>query len=147
MSRVLHAAVTFSDFNLSCLGIGRKLLQSMTDVGRVVRAGSYSVSGIRAAVRKEAAFRQEVILFVIFAPLAVWLGRNGIERALLLGSLVLVLVVELLNSAIEATVDRISKKHHKLSGRAKDMGSAAVYLSLLLVIVVWALVLADQVFA
>lgn len=116
----------------------------MTDVGRVIRAGSYSVSGLRAAVRKEAAFRQEVILFIVFAPLAIWLGRNGVERALLLGSLVLVLVVELLNSAIEATVDRISKKHHKLSGRAKDMGSAAVYLSLLLVIFVWALVLIDR---
>lgn len=126
------------------MGIGRKLLQSMTDIGRIVRAGSYSVSGLRAAVRKEAAFRQEVILFIVFAPLAVWLGRNGIERALLLGSLVVVLVVELLNSAIEATVDRISKKHHKLSGRAKDMGSAAVYLSILLVVIVWALVLADR---
>lgn len=116
----------------------------MTDVGRVIRAGSYSVSGLRAAVRKEAAFRQEVILFIVFAPLAVWLGRDGVERALLLGSLMLVLVVELLNSAIEATVDRISKKHHKLSGRAKDMGSAAVYLSLLLVVFVWALVLIDR---
>lgn len=126
------------------LGVGRKLLQSMTDVGRVIRAGSYSVSGLRAAIRKEAAFRQELILFVIFAPLAVWLGRNGIERSLLLGTLMLVLIVELLNSAVEATVDRISKKHHKLSGRAKDMGSAAVYLSLLLVIVVWALILAER---
>lgn len=126
------------------MGIGRKLLQSMTDMGRIVRAGSYSVSGLRAAVRKEAAFRQEVMLFIVFAPLAVWLGRNGIERALLLGSLVVVLVVELLNSAIEATVDRIGKKHHKLSGRAKDMGSAAVYLSILLVVIVWALVLADR---
>lgn len=128
------------------LSIGRKLLQSMTDIGRVARAGSYSVSGLRAAVRKEAAFRQEIVLFVIFAPLALWLGRSGVERSLLLGTLVLVLVVELLNSAIEATVDRISKKHHKLSGRAKDMGSAAVYLSLLLVIAVWGLVLADRLF-
>ena len=127
------------------MGIGRKLLRSMTDVGRIVRAGSYSMSGLHAAVRKEAAFRQEIILFVLLAPLAVWLGRNGIERALLIGSLVVVLVVELLNSAIEATVDRISKKHHKLSGRAKDMGSAAVYLSVLLVVIVWACVLADRI--
>lgn len=129
------------------MGVGKKLLQSMTDVGRVVRAGSYSFSGLRAAVRKEAAFRQEVVLFVVLAPFAIWLGRNGTERSLLLGTLILVLIVELLNSAVEATVDRISKKHHKLSGRAKDMGSAAVYLSLLLVIVVWGLILADRLFA
>ena len=126
------------------MGIGRKLLRSMTDAGRIVRAGSYSLSGLRAAARKEAAFRQELILFVILAPLAVWLGRNGVERALLFGTLVLVLIVELLNSAIEATVDRISKKDHKLSGRAKDMGSAAVSLSLILVVAVWALVLWDR---
>ena len=120
-----------------------KMLHSMGDIGRVLRAAGYSVAGLRAALRKEAAFRQEVILFVVLAPLAFWLGRNGIERALLLGSLLLVLIVELLNSAVEATVDRISKKHHRLSGRAKDMGSAAVYLSLLLAALTWLLVLAD----
>ncbi|OGI38419.1 MAG: diacylglycerol kinase [Candidatus Muproteobacteria bacterium RBG_16_64_10] len=119
------------------------MLHSMGDIGRVLRAAGYSVAGLRAALRKEAAFRQEVILFVVLAPLAFWLGRNGIERALLLGSLLLVLIVELLNSAVEATVDRISKKHHRLSGRAKDMGSAAVYLSLLLAALTWLLVLAD----
>jgi diacylglycerol kinase (ATP) len=86
-----------------------------------------------------------LILFVILAPLALWLGRNGVERALLFGALVLVLIVELLNSAIEATVDRIGKKDHKLSGRAKDMGSAAVSLSLLLVVAVWALILWDRI--
>lgn len=116
----------------------------MTDMGRIVRAGSYSISGFSAAARKEAAFRQELILFVILGPLAIWLGQNGIERALLLGSLVVVLIVELLNSAIEAAVDRIGKKQHKLSGRAKDMGSAAVSLSLLLVVAVWGLVLWDR---
>jgi diacylglycerol kinase (ATP) len=121
-----------------------KLLASMTDVGRIVRAGSYSMSGLRAALKKEAAFRQEVILFAILAPLGFWLGGNGIERALLVGSLLIVLIVELLNSAIEATVDRVSKKHHKLSGRAKDMGSAAVYIALLQVLLVWALILADR---
>ena len=120
-----------------------KMLHSMGDIGRVLRAAGYSIAGLRAALRKEAAFRQEVILFVVLAPLAFWLGRNGIERALLLGSLLLVLIVELLNSAVEATVDRISKKHHRLSGRAKDMGSAAVYLSLLLAALTWLLVLAD----
>lgn len=120
-----------------------KMLHSMGDVGRVLRAAGYSIAGLRAALRKEAAFRQEVILFVVLAPLAFWLGRNGIERALLLGSLLLVLIVELLNSAVEATVDRISKKHHRLSGRAKDMGSAAVYLSILLATLTWLLVLVD----
>jgi len=121
-----------------------KLLASMTDVGRIVRAGSYSMSGLRAALKKEAAFRQEVVLFVVLAPLGLWLGRTGIERALLVGSLLIVLIVELLNSAIEAVVDRVSKKHHKLSGRAKDMGSAAVYIALLQVLLVWALILADH---
>lgn len=120
-----------------------KMLHSMGDVGRVLRAAGYSIAGLRAALRKEAAFRQEVILFVVLAPLAFWLGRNGIERALLLGSLLLVLIVELLNSAVEATVDRISRKHHRLSGRAKDMGSAAVYLSILLATLTWLLVLVD----
>lgn len=126
------------------LSFARKLWRSMTDVGRIARAGSYSVSGLRAAARKEAAFRQELILFALLAPLGVWLGRNGIERSLLIGSLLIVLVVELLNSAIEATVDRVSKRHHKLSGRAKDMGSAAVSLAILLVVFVWASVLWDR---
>lgn len=124
--------------------IMRKLVQSAGDIGRIVRAGSYSVSGLRAAIRKEAAFRQEVILAAVLAPLGAWLGQDGIERLLLIGCLVLVLIVELLNSAVEAIVDRISKKHHKLSGRAKDMGSAAVYLSLMLAILTWALILFDR---
>src|SRR5258706_9191291 len=83
------------------MGIANKLLTSMTDAGRIVRAAGYSMSGLHAALRKEAAFRQEVILFVILAPLGYWLGDNGIERALLVGSLVLVLIVELLNSSLE----------------------------------------------
>lgn len=121
-----------------------KMLDSMHDVGRVLRAGAYSMAGLRAALSKEAAFRQEVMLFVVLAPLGAWLGRSGIERALLLGSLMLVLIVELLNSAVEATVDRISKKQHKLSGRAKDMGSAAVTLAILLLVMVWTLILYDH---
>lgn len=126
------------------MGVMRKLVQSAGDIGRIVRAGSYSVSGLRAAIRKEAAFRQEVILVTVLAPLGAWLGHDGIERLLLIGSLLLVLIVELLNSAVEATVDRISRKHHKLSGRAKDMGSAAVYLSILLAILAWVFVLFDR---
>ncbi len=121
-----------------------KMLRSTYDVGRVLRAGAYSMAGLRAALSKEAAFRQEVILFALLAPLGAWLGRDAVERVMLLGSLVVVLIVELLNSAVEATVDRISRKHHKLSGRAKDMGSAAVTLAILLVIMVWSLILYDH---
>ena len=117
----------------------------MGDLRRVVRAGGYSLNGLRAALRHEAAFRQEAALFVILAPLGIWLGRNGIERALLLGSLALVLIVELLNSALEAAVDRFGPKRHALSGRAKDLGSAAVFLAILLALAVWALVLAGRV--
>lgn len=120
-----------------------KMIESAGDVGRVLRAGGYSVAGLRVALRKEAAFRQEVILFALLAPLGAWLGKTGIERALLIGSLLLVMIVELLNSSVEATVDRISHKHHKLSGRAKDMGSAAVTLAIVLAILTWVLVLTD----
>ncbi len=116
----------------------------LLDLRRVARAAGYSLAGLRAALKHEAAFRQEAALFVILAPLGFWLGRNGIERSLLIGSLVLVLIVELLNSAVEAAVDRIGSEQHELSGRAKDMGSAAVLLALLLVVAVWALVLAER---
>jgi diacylglycerol kinase (ATP) len=121
-----------------------KMIESAGDVGRVLRAGSYSAAGLRAALRKEAAFRQEVILFAVLAPLGAWLGKTGIERVLLIGSLLLVMIVELLNSSVEATVDRISHKRHKLSGRAKDMGSAAVTLAIVLAILTWALVLTGR---
>lgn len=113
----------------------------MVDVGRVVRAASYSFAGLRAAIRNEAAFRQELALFVVLAPVGAWLGHDSIERVLLIGSLLLVLIVELLNSAVEATVDRIGKDQHRLSGRAKDMSSAAVLLSLMLATLTWALIL------
>lgn len=126
------------------MGVMLKLIESAGDFGRIVRAGSYSASGLRAAIRKEAAFRQELILAAVLVPLGAWLGHDGVERVLLIGSLILVLIVELLNSAVEATVDRISHKHHKLSGRAKDMGSAAVYLSLVLAVLTWALILFDH---
>ena len=114
------------------------------DLRRVWRAAGYSVSGLKAALVNEAAFRQEMALFVLLAPLGLWLGRDGVERSLLVGSLVLVLVVELLNSAVEAAVNRIGNEPHELSGRAKDIASAAVFLSLLLVALVWVLVLFDR---
>lgn len=114
------------------------------DLRRVWRAAGYSVSGLKAALANEAAFRQEMVLFVLLAPLGLWLGRDGVERSLLVGSLMLVLVVELLNSAVEAVVNRIGNEPHELSGRAKDIASAAVLLSLLLVVLVWVLVLFDR---
>lgn len=119
----------------------KKMIASAGDIGRIARAASYSAAGLSSALRNEAAFRQEVILFLVLAPLGWWLGHNGIERALLIGTLVLVLIVELLNSAIEAAIDRIGPERHRLSKRSKDMGSAAVSLAILLVFVVWGLVL------
>jgi diacylglycerol kinase (ATP) len=92
-------------------------------------------------VRHEDAFRMELILAVLLTPLALWLGHTGVERALLIGSLIVVLIVELLNSAVEATVDRISFENHRLAKRAKDIGSAAVMLSLVNAGVVWLLII------
>ncbi len=111
------------------------------DLGRLVKAFFYSFKGLKAAFINEVAFRQEVILSVILIPLGIWLGENGIERALLVGVILLVMIVELINSGIEAVVDRISDEHHELSGRAKDVGSAAVLIALINVAVVWLLVL------
>jgi diacylglycerol kinase (ATP) len=109
-------------------------------VRRIVNATFYSLAGLRAAWQHEAAFRQEVMLAVVLIPTGVWLGRTAVERALLIGSCLLVLVVELLNSGIEAIVDRVGLEPHRLSGQAKDLGSAAVLMSLVLVLVVWGLI-------
>ena len=114
------------------------------EIARLIRALGYSLAGIKAAFQNEAAFRLEVILFIFFAPLALWLGNNGIERALLLGSLLLVLIVEVINSSIEATVDRVGMEHHTLAGRAKDMGSGAVLLALVNAGLIWSLLLLDR---
>jgi diacylglycerol kinase (ATP) len=108
---------------------------------RLIKATAYSWAGLRAVWRHEAAFRQEILVAAIACPLGVWLGKNGVERALLLGSILLVLIVELVNSALEAVVDRQGKEFHELAGRAKDIGSAAVLLSLINVVLVWSLVL------
>ena len=110
-------------------------------LARIFRAMICSKSGIIAAFRNEAAFRQEVILCVFLLPLALWLGGTNVERALLAGTLFIVLIVELLNTAVEVVVDRISADRHELSGLAKDLGSAAVSMAILLTVVVWALVL------
>jgi len=111
-----------------------------TGLARLIDAVGYSLKGLRAALKHESAFRQEVALAVVLMPLAVWLGQSAVEHALLIGCLLLVLIVEILNSAIEAVVDRTGDEYHKLSGRAKDMGSAAVFLSLLNVFVIWGLI-------
>jgi diacylglycerol kinase (ATP) len=108
---------------------------------RLLRAFGSSVKGLTGAFRDEAAFRQELGFAACVIPLALWLGHNGIERALLIGPVLLILIVELLNSAIEATVDRIGLERHALAGLAKDIGSAAVLMSFVLLIAVWLLVL------
>ena len=112
-----------------------------TGLARIYRAMTCSRTGIATAFRNEAAFRQELYLCVVLLPLALWLGHTNVERALMVGSLLVVLIVELLNTAIEAVVDRISADHHTLSGLAKDLGSAAVSMALLLTVAVWALIL------
>ncbi|MCB5186914.1 diacylglycerol kinase [Methylobacillus caricis] len=110
-----------------------------TGLRRLINAFSYSMDGIKAAYRNEDAFRQEVTLAVILIPLALYLGQDAMARALMIGSVFLVIIVELLNSAIEATVDRISLENHQLAKRAKDIGSAAVLLTLVNLVVVWGL--------
>lgn len=112
-----------------------------TGLRRVWNAFHYSLAGLRAAYRHEDAFRQEIWLAALMVPLALWLGDTGVERAMMVASVLLVLVVELLNSAIEATVDRISLESHRLAKRAKDIGSAAVMIALINVGLVWGLVL------
>ena len=115
-----------------------------TGLGRILRATQFSVQGIAAAWKNEAAFRQELLLVLVLLPAAFWLGQTALERAVLIVSLFIVLIVELINSAIEAAIDRHGDEQHELSGRAKDMGSAAVFISLLLVVVVWGLIAAER---
>lgn len=108
---------------------------------RVVYAFGYSMRGLKACFELEEAFRQEVFLLVPLIPLALWLGETPVERAILIGSLLIVPIVELLNSAIEANVDRVGLERHELSGRAKDIASAAVLSSIVFCLVIWALIL------
>ncbi len=112
-----------------------------TGITRLFRALCVSSQGLAGAFREEAAFRQELALAVVVIPLGLWLGRNSVERVLLIAPMFIVLIVELINSAIETTVDRIGLERHRLSGLAKDIGSAAVFTSLVLLAVVWILVL------
>jgi len=112
-----------------------------TGIKRLANAFTYSVAGTLAAFKHEDAFRQEVILSIFLIPLAIYFGQTAIEQALMIASILLIIIVELLNSSVEATVDRISVKRHKLSKRAKDIGSAAVFFSLVNAAVIWFLIL------
>ena len=108
---------------------------------RLFNALGYSRDGLTAAWKNEAAFREEVLLAIVAIPLAVFLGETGVDRALMIGSILLILIVEILNSGLEAVVDKASPEKHELAKRAKDMGSAAVLLSLISAATVWACVL------
>jgi diacylglycerol kinase (ATP) len=112
-----------------------------TGIARIIAAGGYSWQGLTAAFRHEAAFRQELFMCLVLLPLAIWLGETGLEAALMIACLFIVLIAEIINSAIEAVVDRFGSEMHELSGRAKDMGSAAVFLALANVVIVWLLII------
>ena len=112
--------------------------------GRILKATIWSMQGLRAAWLHESSFRLEVYLLLVLGPLALWLGETGVERALLLGSCLLVLSVELLNSSIEAVIERYGAEFHELAGRAKDMGSAAVFVLMMNVVLVWGFILGPR---
>jgi diacylglycerol kinase (ATP) len=112
--------------------------------GRIVKATVWSLQGLRAAWLHESSFRLEVYLLVALVPLALWLGHTPVERALMIGSGLLVLAAELLNSAIEAVIERYGPEFHELAGRAKDMGSAAVFVLMMNVLLVWGLILGER---
>jgi diacylglycerol kinase (ATP) len=115
-----------------------------TGFKRIYNAFFYSMSGLASAWKNEAAFRQESIVAIVLLPLAFWLGQNTNQIGLLILSIFIVLIVELLNSAVEAAIDRISGEHHALSKQAKDIASAAVFVSLILFAIIWALVIFDR---
>jgi len=122
------------------------MMQKNKGIERIVKACGYSMAGFKAAWQEEAAFRQESLLMVVLFPLAFWLGDTVLEQMILIAVCVLVVIVELINSAVEAVVDRISDEQHVLSGRAKDMGSAAVFVSVLLAVFVWCGVILEHLF-
>jgi diacylglycerol kinase (ATP) len=109
-------------------------------IQRIVNATRYSLKGLREGWRTQQALRYEFTLLLVAVPLAWFIGKSGIERALLIGSCLQVVVIELINSAVETVVDRIGSEHHELSGLAKDLGSAAVFCSIVLAVVVWVIV-------
>ena len=114
--------------------------------GRILKATVWSLQGLRAAWLHESSFRLEVYLFVLLAPIGWWLGQTAVERVLLIGSMLLVLSVELLNSAVEAVIERYGPEFHELAGRAKDMGSAAVFVVIMNVVLTWGAILLPRLF-
>jgi len=113
-------------------------------IGHIKNAFKYSFAGLETAWKNELAFRGEVMVAIIMVPLGIWLGRSAIEQALLIASILLILLTELLNSAIEAVVDRIGPQRHELSKRAKDMGSAAAFISMVTAALVWIIIAVDR---
>lgn len=116
-------------------------MQKHTGFTHFIKAAQYSKQGLIAAFKGEAAFRHELGAAVILVPLAFWLGKTNIEVAIMVFSVLIVLAIELLNSGLEAIVDRVSTEHHELSGRAKDMGSAAAFVAMVNCGIVWAIIL------
>ena len=112
-----------------------------TGITRIIKAAGYSWQGIKACYKNEAAFRQELGLALVLLPLALWLSESAMQLALMISSVILVLLVEIINSAIEAVVDRFGDELHELSGRAKDMGSAAVLFAFIYLLIIWAAIL------
>ena len=112
-------------------------------IGHIKNAFIYTFAGLKAAWKNELAFRGEVVVVTIMLPLGIWLGRSAVERALLIASILLILLTELLNSALEAVVDRIGSERHELSKRAKDMGSAAAFISMVTAALVWIIIVVD----
>ncbi|MEX0447335.1 diacylglycerol kinase [Xenorhabdus sp. SGI246] len=115
-----------------------------TGLSRIIKAVGYSAKGIKAAWQNEAAFRQEVILAVLAIIVVFSFDFDMLERLFLISSVILVVIVEVLNSAIEAVVDRIGSEYHELSGRAKDMGSAAVFLAVILALSIWVIIIGSH---
>ena len=113
-------------------------------IAHIKNAFIYTFDGLKAAWKNELAFRGEVVVVMIMSPLGLWLGRSAVERALLIASLLLILLAELVNSALEAMVDRIGPQRHELSKRAKDMGSAAAFISMVIAALVWIIIVVDR---
>ncbi len=116
-------------------------------IKRLINATGFSMAGFQAAWKNEAAFRQEISLALILVPVGLWLGTDATQKALLVGILFIVVITELLNSAIEAVIDRIGPEYHELSKRAKDMGSAAVFVSLSATVLIWGLIIYERIFS
>ena len=112
--------------------------------GHIKNAFIYTFAGLKAAWKNELAFRGEIVVAIVMVPLALWLGHTAVERALLIASILLILVTELVNSALEAVVDRIGPERHELSKRAKDMGSAAAFISMVAAALVWLIIIIDR---